>query len=105
VATGSSAPGPEDANEDASGAVTQPGGAAALPTGPGVQKRVAFSRVLNTERQRVDDSYFDSYSYFDIHREMLADKVRYSGKGSLRQTRHLHRCMSRLKIRSTFSHA
>ena len=40
-----------------------------------MQKRVAFSRVLNTERQRVDDSYFDSYSYFDIHREMLADKV------------------------------
>ena len=47
-----------------------------------MQKRVAFSRVLNTERQRVDDSYFDSYSYFDIHREMLADKVRCGGQGS-----------------------
>ena len=40
-----------------------------------MQKRVQFSRVLSRERQRVDESYFDSYSYFDIHREMLADKV------------------------------
>jgi hypothetical protein len=23
----------------------------------------------------VDDAYFDSYSYFDIHHEMLSDKV------------------------------
>ena len=60
--------------------MTQSGNAAALPVGPSVQKRVAFSRVLNTERQRVDDSYFDSYSYFDIHREMLADKVQHGGR-------------------------
>ena len=52
------------------------GGDPAQPTIPGVQKRVAFSRVLSSEKQRVDESYFDSYSYFDIHREMLADKVR-----------------------------
>ncbi len=84
LVSGSSAPGAEDANEDATGTVTQPGsGAADLPTsGPSVQKRVAFSRVLNTERQRVDDSYFDSYSYFDIHREMLADKVLYGRQGA-----------------------
>lgn len=27
------------------------------------------------EAKRIDESYFDSYSTFDIHREMLADKV------------------------------
>lgn len=31
--------------------------------------------MLTSEAQRVDESYFDSYSYFDIHREMLGDKV------------------------------
>ena len=25
--------------------------------------------------ERVDATYFDSYSFFDIHREMLSDKV------------------------------
>ncbi|GAB4820494.1 hypothetical protein N2152v2_007540 [Parachlorella kessleri] len=28
------------------------------------------------QAQRIDKSYFESYSFFDIHREMLADKVR-----------------------------
>eukprot|EP00192_Tetraselmis_astigmatica_P003868 CAMPEP_0117670264 /NCGR_PEP_ID=MMETSP0804-20121206/12640_1 /TAXON_ID=1074897 /ORGANISM="Tetraselmis astigmatica, Strain CCMP880" /LENGTH=572 /DNA_ID=CAMNT_0005478511 /DNA_START=129 /DNA_END=1844 /DNA_ORIENTATION=+ len=35
------------------------------------------SKVAATaEQQRVDKSYFESYSYFDIHREMLSDKHR-----------------------------
>lgn len=38
-------------------------------------KRVSFSAALAAEAGRVDDTYFDSYSYFDIHCEMLADKV------------------------------
>lgn len=40
---------------------------------------------------RVDDAYFDSYSFFDIHREMLSDKVPPLGRlgpgGSVRQAR------------------
>jgi type I protein arginine methyltransferase len=36
---------------------------------------VTFSSALAAEAGRVDDTYFASYSYFDIHREMLADKV------------------------------
>ena len=39
------------------------------------ERRVTFSSALAAEAGRVDDSYFASYSYFDIHREMLADKV------------------------------
>lgn len=31
------------------------------------------------EAKRIDESYFDSYSTFDIHREMLADKVGWRG--------------------------
>lgn len=38
-------------------------------------RRVAFSAAAAAEVGRVDDSYFDSYSYLDIHRDMLADKV------------------------------
>ncbi len=37
------------------------------------------------EAKRIDESYFDSYSTFDIHREMLADKVSgESSRGSMR---------------------
>jgi hypothetical protein len=41
--------------------------------------------------QRVDAAYFDSYSYFDIHHEMLSDKVSkgFWGGGT---TRHRHAC-------------
>ena len=31
---------------------------------------------LSTVDAKVDEQYFDSYSYFDIHREMLEDRVR-----------------------------
>ncbi|KAK9823570.1 hypothetical protein WJX72_003898 [[Myrmecia] bisecta] len=41
---------------------------------PGKGKAKLGSR--SAEAERVDRSYFDSYSYFDIHREMLSDKVR-----------------------------
>lgn len=44
----------------------------------GGAKRVCFSAALAAEAGRVDDTYFDSYSCFDIHREMLADKVCYN---------------------------
>lgn len=37
---------------------------------------MSFSAALAAEAGRVDDTYFDSYSYLDIHREMLSDKVR-----------------------------
>jgi len=37
---------------------------------------VSFSAALAAEAGRVDDTYFDSYSYLDIHREMLSDRVR-----------------------------
>ena len=76
----SSQPGGSSAEDDApsdgrtTSTAAQPGD---LPAWPAMQKRVAFSRVLSSEKQRVDESYFDSYSYFDIHREMLADKVRF----------------------------
>lgn len=36
---------------------------------------MAFARAVTAEAGRVDDSYFESYSYLDIHREMLSDKV------------------------------
>lgn len=37
---------------------------------------MAFANALAVEAGRVDDSYFESYSYLDIHREMLSDKVK-----------------------------
>lgn len=33
----------------------------------------------NSTTDRIDRAYFESYSYFDIHREMLGDKVRSRG--------------------------
>lgn len=45
-------------------------------TAADTRKRVSFSAALAAEAGRVDDTYFDSYSYFDIHREMLGDKAR-----------------------------
>ena len=69
-------PSSEGAASGAAGAAASEradGGAGARPR---QQKRVSFSSVLTSEAQRVDESYFDSYSYFDIHREMLGDKAR-----------------------------
>ena len=40
------------------------------------QAVTAAERDADSKKEAVDDAYFDSYSYFDIHREMLADKVR-----------------------------
>lgn len=42
--------------------------------GPNDKKEIVDTDVHCTER--VDDSYFSSYAYFDIHREMLQDSVR-----------------------------
>lgn len=32
-----------------------------------------------SETDRIDQSYFESYSFFDIHQEMLKDRVRSTG--------------------------
>lgn len=66
VGVSGSAPEPSD---------RQPGNAAESDSRHNPKKRVAFAEVLSSEAKRVDESYFDSYSYFDIHREMLGDKV------------------------------
>eukprot|EP00850_Spirogloea_muscicola_P015658 SM000122S25765 [mRNA] locus=s122:162506:166151:- [translate_table: standard] len=42
----------------------------------GGKGRVRFAAVAEHEARRIDSSYFDSYSAFSIHREMLGDKVR-----------------------------
>ena len=42
-------------------------------------KQVSFAAAHAAEAGRVDDSYFESYSYLDIHREMLSDTVRRGG--------------------------
>lgn len=34
------------------------------------------SKTLDIATQCIDDAYFDSYSFFDIHREMLSDQPR-----------------------------
>ena len=39
----------------------------------------AAARGRAVQRSRVDQLYFESYSYFDIHREMLGDKVSWLG--------------------------
>lgn len=38
--------------------------------------KVSFAAVAEKEAQGVDNSYFNSYGQFGIHREMLGDKVR-----------------------------
>jgi protein arginine N-methyltransferase 3 len=40
--------------------------------------------VALAARSRVDQLYFESYSYFDIHREMLGDKVGTQGVEGVR---------------------
>lgn len=64
---------------------TDPDGDSTSPACDGVPKspsrsqsshRVSFSASVSGETGRVDDSYFESYSYLDIHRDMLSDKVR-----------------------------
>lgn len=50
------------------------GGAAAAASGPGLKG--VFGGAGSSLARRVDAAYFDSYSYFDIHHEMLSDKVR-----------------------------
>ncbi len=74
-------PSKQDVRED-SDAERDPGGgtlaAAAIDGGRGgrmARKQVSFSAALAAEAGRVDDTYFDSYSYLDIHREMLGDQV------------------------------
>jgi TolA-binding protein len=42
---------------------------------PGRKGGSAGAAVALAARSRVDQLYFESYSYFDIHREMLGDKV------------------------------
>lgn len=41
----------------------------------GVVKGGAAAAGSGSAGCRVDAAYFDSYSYFDIHQEMLSDKV------------------------------
>jgi hypothetical protein len=45
-------------------------------TVPTVAAAAATLGAASQGKRNVDDAYFDSYSYFDIHREMLVDKVR-----------------------------
>lgn len=40
------------------------------------QPVAAAEQSKDAEAARIDDNYFESYSFFDIHREMLSDKVR-----------------------------
>ncbi|KAL4458014.1 hypothetical protein ABPG75_012879 [Micractinium tetrahymenae] len=49
--------------------------AASAPQQQGQQQQAA-EQPRDEAAKRIDDSYFDSYSTFDIHREMLADKAR-----------------------------
>lgn len=61
------------------------GGAGASDAAPAQQAQQQVQQQAGQQQQggqprdeaarRIDDSYFDSYSAFDIHREMLADKV------------------------------
>ncbi|PSC72845.1 putative arginine N-methyltransferase 3 isoform A [Micractinium conductrix] len=59
--------------EVADGSGDGAGGAVAAGAAAGGDKGKA---PADEAAQRIDDSYFDSYSTFDIHRDMLADKVR-----------------------------
>ena len=67
-----------DAGNETSGAVAPSSSSATRATsdGAGASRR----RVPETPEERlareVDDGYFDSYSYFDIHRDMIGDKAR-----------------------------
>jgi hypothetical protein len=47
-----------------------------LPADRGVVDGEVESVADEAREQAVDKAYFDSYSYFDIHREMLEDTVR-----------------------------
>lgn len=49
--------------------------AASGPVFKGVVKGGAAAAGSGSAGCRVDAAYFDSYSYFDIHQEMLSDKV------------------------------
>ena len=55
------------AEDSASGGSKEAAAAGGAATGPGAEAREA--------KERIDKSYFESYSFFDIHREMLGDKV------------------------------
>jgi hypothetical protein len=47
-----------------------------IPAGSGADvPRTSIQPAIKNAKD-VDKAYFDSYSYFDIHREMLEDKVR-----------------------------
>lgn len=67
-----------DAGNETSGGVAPSSSSATRATsgGAGASRR----RVPETPEERlareVDDGYFDSYSYFDIHRDMIGDKAR-----------------------------
>lgn len=50
--------------------------AAAAPPAPGPAAAAgAAAAAAGSAKERIDQSYFESYSFFDIHREMLGDKV------------------------------
>ncbi|PRW18336.1 putative arginine N-methyltransferase 3 [Chlorella sorokiniana] len=67
----------EGMRELAAEAAQQRGGAGQASTAAAAAAGGGGAAVQeDDEAKRIDESYFDSYSTFDIHREMLADKVR-----------------------------
>ena len=89
---------PEELRESRDEATTRTGEASTSTTThraavPAVNQAVAGASARSKDRADVDEAYFDSYSFFDIHREMLEDKTR---TGS-------YRCV-KLLARTCFAH-
>ncbi len=69
---------------EAQGSAASAGASAAVPALEQQQQQQQQQQLAQQQQaakpkdeaaKRIDDSYFDSYSTFDIHREMLADRV------------------------------
>ena len=76
AAAGADAGGPSGSSGAAAAAGGEAAGEAAAAADPEAAAAAAAAAAAVAKAKRVDAAYFDSYSYFDIHREMLGDKVR-----------------------------
>jgi len=72
----SSSAAPATAGPSSSSSSSAAAAAAAAPTGPVKAGAAADKAGPKTALEAVDDNYFGSYSYFDIHRTMLDDVAR-----------------------------
>ncbi len=72
------------------GAAQTNGGASTTGTHISMRTRGGRPRSMRDARvERADESYFDSYGHFDIHRTMISDKARLLPKFRIKPASHV----------------